>query len=325
MDMRARLFKEKQGRERSRPRGREAPQLELQGPEVRASELGRRLAAFQARDHAAAVDVDMGARALGGKVEALRASAAEARNLAAQAEGAARGAHGGAPGFNTARQVCQDEDIQFRDPVFVEDVCTTISDGDEPSEYNYGNANGSERVTLQTYVDNISEADKGQEFTNEAVDFGVWMATTYDGDGAVRFDGVDARSGGARRREWLAAAGAAGVAGPTPARASEISVFGANLDLSFLDPKAPEDYNKPPADAEVFPSGLVSKILLRPQCALSKFTPPEKLAKCPKAKPYDKVLIDYSGWKQADGRMFDSSRNEKKSVRVNSVMPGRRV
>ncbi|CAK0800916.1 unnamed protein product, partial [Prorocentrum cordatum] len=94
---------------------------------------------------------------------------------------------------------------------------------------------------------------------------------------------------GARRREWLAAAGAAGVAGPTPARASEISVFGANLDLSFLDPKAPEDYNKPPADAEVFPSGLVSKILLRPQCALSKFTPPEKLAKCPKAKPYDKA------------------------------------
>jgi len=93
------------------------------------------------------------------------------------------------------------------------------------------------------------------------------------------------------------------------------------LDLSFLDPRAPEDFNTPPADAQVFPSGLVSKMLLRPQCALSKFTTPEKLAQCTKANLYDKVVIDYSGWKRSDGKMFDSSRNEKQSFRVNSVMP----
>jgi peptidylprolyl isomerase len=110
--------------------------------------------------------------------------------------------------------------------------------------------------------------------------------------------------------------------GASPGQASELQLFGgAVLDLSFLDPKAPDDYNKPPADAEVLPSGLIYKTLLRPQCALSKFSSAEKLAKCPKARSWDKVIIDYTGWKQSDGKMFDSSRNEKKAVRVNSVMP----
>lgn len=92
--------------------------------------------------------------------------------------------------------------------------------------------------------------------------------------------------------------------------------------MDLFDPKAPSDAANPPADAEKLPSGLVTKILLRPACALSKSSTPEQLAKCQKAKTYDKVTVDYTGWQQSNGRMFDSSRVEKRAVRVNSVMPG---
>ncbi|CAK0843187.1 unnamed protein product, partial [Prorocentrum cordatum] len=59
---------------------------------VSMNELGEQLAAFQAREgaRAIAVDVDLDTRALRGLVEALQTAAAEARSLAAQAEGAAR-------------------------------------------------------------------------------------------------------------------------------------------------------------------------------------------------------------------------------------------
>ena len=130
------MLQAKQERERSRSRGREVPQLELQGLQVRISELGEQLAAFQARERAqaTAVDVDFDARALRGKVEALQAAAAEARSLAAQAEGAARETQevvnehfreacdpdSDIVGFKTAWQVRQDEDTQCWDPVLVE-------------------------------------------------------------------------------------------------------------------------------------------------------------------------------------------------------------
>mmetsp|Transcript_80847 Transcript_80847/g.232292 ORF Transcript_80847/g.232292 Transcript_80847/m.232292 type:complete len:341 (+) Transcript_80847:47-1069(+) len=124
------------------------------------------------------------------------------------------------------------------------------------------------------------------------------------------------------RRSLLGAAGSAlGTSAGlqvSPALASEM--FG--LDVSFLDPPAPPDVAAPPADAEVLPSGLVTKLLLRPQCALAKSMALNS-EKCvaERARPFDKVLIDYTGWKP-NGKMFDSSRLEKKLVRVNSVMPG---
>mmetsp|Transcript_79797 Transcript_79797/g.222134 ORF Transcript_79797/g.222134 Transcript_79797/m.222134 type:complete len:353 (-) Transcript_79797:101-1159(-) len=128
------------------------------------------------------------------------------------------------------------------------------------------------------------------------------------------------------RRQWLLGASGAAVASAAPgaerAHASSIGTpFGFELDVSFLDPPAPPDVAKPPPDAEVTPSGLASKVLLRPSCALSKFTPPEVLAKCQRPAAWDRVVIDYTGW-QTNGKMFDSSRLEKKTVRVNSIMPG---
>ena len=80
-----------------------------------------------------------------------------------------------------------------------------------------------------------------------------------------------------------------------------LSVFWQGLDLSFLDPKAPDDVAAVPKDAEILPSafalaaystaseessspflatqtpslqgGLATKMLLRPTCALSKSIP----------------------------------------------------
>eukprot|EP00933_Yihiella_yeosuensis_P070603 TRINITY_DN78736_c0_g1_i1.p1 TRINITY_DN78736_c0_g1~~TRINITY_DN78736_c0_g1_i1.p1 ORF type:complete len:361 (-),score=48.43 TRINITY_DN78736_c0_g1_i1:90-1097(-) len=96
-----------------------------------------------------------------------------------------------------------------------------------------------------------------------------------------------------------------------PAQAGLFDVF---------DVPAPPDVAKPPADAQVLPSGLVTKMLLRPSCALSvsqKLDSPD----CIRPLSYDKVTIDYTGWTSA-GKMFDTSRLERKSVRVNSVMKG---
>lgn len=94
------------------------------------------------------------------------------------------------------------------------------------------------------------------------------------------------------------------------------------LDLSFLDPPAPKDLAAPPADAEFTVSGLVSKMLLRPSCALSKYTPPEQLAKCQRPGPYDKVIVDYTGWTSPSGKMFGSSRNEKRALRIDEIVQG---
>lgn len=104
----------------------------------------------------------------------------------------------------------------------------------------------------------------------------------------------------------------------SPSRAASLLGF----DVSFLDPPAPPDVASVPPDAEVLPSGLATKLLLRPTCALS-VSMPLNSEECvqSRAREFDKVQIDYIGW-QPNGRMFDSSRLEKRSVRVNSVMPG---
>ncbi|CAK9110327.1 unnamed protein product [Durusdinium trenchii] len=104
------------------------------------------------------------------------------------------------------------------------------------------------------------------------------------------------------------------------APAAPIYARGQGLDLSFLDPKAPPDVSAPPKDAELLPSGLATKMLLRPTCALSKSIPLTN-PDCERPQAYDKVLIDYTGW-TPNGKMIDSSRNEKRLVRVDSVMKG---
>mmetsp|Transcript_55430 Transcript_55430/g.104067 ORF Transcript_55430/g.104067 Transcript_55430/m.104067 type:complete len:334 (-) Transcript_55430:110-1111(-) len=117
------------------------------------------------------------------------------------------------------------------------------------------------------------------------------------------------------RRRWLMT-----VVVPAGAGLQSPAIAAPGLDLSFLDPQAPPDVAKPPSDAELLPSGLKTKLLLRPSCALSKSIPLTN-PNCERAQPWDKVLIDYTGW-TPEGKMIDSSRNEKRLVRVNSVMPG---
>lgn len=143
----------------------------------------------------------------------------------------------------------------------------------------------------------------------------------------IRLDGFvpPVKEGGAiengvqSRRQLLSTVGTVGAGSLLEGTsASASSMFG--LDISFLDPPAPADVAKPPADAEVLPSGLITKLILRPSCALS-VSQSLKSDKCEKALPYDKVRIDYTGW-TPNGKMFDSSRLEKRVVRVNSVMPG---
>jgi len=130
---------------------------------------------------------------------------------------------------------------------------------------------------------------------------------------------VQGSPGAFPRRLLLGTAGAAlSAAQPLAGHAS--SVFG--VDISFMDPPAPADVATPPADAKVLPSGLTYKMLLRPQCALSVSMSLDS-GKCQEERPraYDKVRIDYTGW-TTNGKMFDSSRVEKRVVRVNSVMDG---
>eukprot|EP00930_Biecheleria_cincta_P037478 TRINITY_DN25733_c0_g1_i1.p1 TRINITY_DN25733_c0_g1~~TRINITY_DN25733_c0_g1_i1.p1 ORF type:complete len:355 (+),score=58.42 TRINITY_DN25733_c0_g1_i1:34-1065(+) len=111
-----------------------------------------------------------------------------------------------------------------------------------------------------------------------------------------------------------------GLSAPFAHAASIATPFGFSIDTGLLDPRAPPDVAGPPADAEVTASGLASKILLRPTCALSSSKPLDN-PDCERANPYDKVLITYVGW-TPDGRMFDSSQNEKRVIRVNSIMEG---
>jgi len=118
------------------------------------------------------------------------------------------------------------------------------------------------------------------------------------------------------------AVASAGWLSPSLVSADRLAHAEGFFDLSFLDPPAPADAASPPADVEVTASGLKSKMLLRPTCALSKFTPPEEIAKCPRPSVYDKVVIDFSGWQVSTGKMFDSSRLDRVTVRVDDLFPG---
>lgn len=72
----------------------------------------------------------------------------------------------------------------------------------------------------------------------------------------------------------------------------------------------PSDVAKPPADAQVTPSGLASKVLQPGTGTLH-----------PNANSV--VMVHYSGW-TTDGQMFDSSvaRNEPIDFPLNRVIPG---
>jgi len=127
---------------------------------------------------------------------------------------------------------------------------------------------------------------------------------------------ASAARSGRRNAITLSLAAAAGAASPAEPSYAE-GFFGVNLD-----PPAPADAASPPADAEVSPSGLKSKMLLRPTCALSKYTPPEVVAKCPKPTASDKVALDFTGWQVSSGNMFASSRLERTVLKMEELFPG---
>eukprot|EP00971_Amphidinium_carterae_P238263 4729979-Amphidinium_carterae.1 len=132
----------------------------------------------------------------------------------------------------------------------------------------------------------------------------------------------DLRAHRGRRHMLSNAAAAAGGLSPALFEKDRLVHAEGFFDLSFLDPPAPADAASPPPDVEVRSGGLKSKMLLRPTCALSKFTPPEEIAKCPRPTKYDKVVIDFSGWQVSTGKMFDSSRLERMTLRVDDLFPG---
>jgi peptidylprolyl isomerase len=98
------------------------------------------------------------------------------------------------------------------------------------------------------------------------------------------------------------AAAEADAAAPTAsegADAAELTVIPSTASLLAARPAepsmvpAPADVKRPPSDADVTPSGLASKVLVR-----GKGSRRPKLA--------DSVRVHYTGW-TTDGRMFDSS------------------
>jgi len=129
-------------------------------------------------------------------------------------------------------------------------------------------------------------------------------------------EGVQLMVAGEKRRFWipeeLAYKGKAG-------RPAGMLVFDVEL-ISFKaaapkeipsDPtKAPEDVQRPPADAKRTGTGLSYKILK----AGSGSQHPERT---------DSVTVHYSGW-TTDGKLFDSSRtrNEPATFKLNRVIPG---
>ncbi len=76
-------------------------------------------------------------------------------------------------------------------------------------------------------------------------------------------------------------------------------------------PQAPPDVAAPPADAEVTPSGLASKVLRAGDGAAGK------------PGPTSTVTVHYTGW-TADGKAFDSSvsRGEPAAIPLTRVFPG---
>lgn len=120
-------------------------------------------------------------------------------------------------------------------------------------------------------------------------------------------EGVQLMSVGEKRRFWipeeLAYAGAEGKPAGT-------MVFDVEL-IDVVNPSiAPDDVAAPPADAEVTPSGLASKVLRQGTGTVSP-------------KGSQEVTVHYSGW-TTDGVMFDSSylRGAPATFRLTGVIRG---
>ena len=93
-------------------------------------------------------------------------------------------------------------------------------------------------------------------------------------------------------------------------RPAGMLVFDVELLEIVATPSAPEDVAAPPADAEVTPSGVASKVL---QPGTGTVNP----------GPTDVVMVHYTGW-TTDGAMFDSSvtRGEPATFPLDRVIPG---
>ncbi len=120
-------------------------------------------------------------------------------------------------------------------------------------------------------------------------------------------EGIQLMSVGERRRFWipesLAYAGAEG-------KPAGMMVFDVEL-LDAINPHiAPPDVAEPPADAEVTPSGLASKILREGTGSTGP-------------RGSQEVTVHYTGW-TTEGVMFDSSylRGEPSSFRLTGVIRG---
>ncbi|MCA9603004.1 MAG: FKBP-type peptidyl-prolyl cis-trans isomerase, partial [Myxococcales bacterium] len=99
-----------------------------------------------------------------------------------------------------------------------------------------------------------------------------------------------------------------------PGRPAGMLVF----DVELLDiakqpdpPSVPDDLKKPGAGAKTTASGLVSRVLQK-----------GKGSEHPQASSL--VTVNYSGWTQSDGQMFDSSvmRGQPATFPLNRVIPG---
>jgi peptidylprolyl isomerase len=114
---------------------------------------------------------------------------------------------------------------------------------------------------------------------------------------------------GETRRLWIPEALAyRGMAGrPKGMLVFDVSLY--SVQATPQPPKAPADVGGVPADAQVTPSGLASKLL--------------KAGSGAKPKATDRVTVNYSGW-TLKGELFDSSipRGEPATFPLNRVIAG---
>ena len=126
-------------------------------------------------------------------------------------------------------------------------------------------------------------------------------------------EGLQLMVAGEKRRLWIPAALAYGDHPRSGAPAGDL-VFDVEL-LEILQapkmPAVPEDVKAPPASAKKTASGLAYRVLT-PGTGTDHPTPASN------------VIVNYSGWKESDGKMFDSSimRGEPLHIRLDGVIPG---
>ncbi len=124
-------------------------------------------------------------------------------------------------------------------------------------------------------------------------------------------EGLQLMVEGEKRRFWIPADLAYGDTPRRPGGPAGQLTFDVELLKIMKAPEVPEDLKEPPADAKKTASGLVYKVLSK---GTGDASPTEQ----------DKVEVHYSGWTQADGKMFDSSVTRGKPVKfgVTGVIKG---